>query len=245
MTDGKDAVWRVSLSGFVGGITPSLANLAGQLTSSFSETLFPSFGYLVGVIIYGAIGTVVAMILSNHTMQDAFKVGIAAPAIVFSLLNGVASAQSEENKPVGAPVTISSQWAPSLQIPNSAHVRPLSVSVVGESGQPYQLPMTGAFRIGEAFTLENVDELVTIQFRTPDGIVSYNAAPGDEIELQASSIETSFRDQLIWALTGVPRGEAGAFAFQAKTGAGTTPVVRSTSAARTPSPSVSYDDPDG
>jgi hypothetical protein len=80
--------------GFAAGSFPTLINLAGQLTKDPGLTI-PGLGFWMGVAIYMGVGGIVAAVFAKNSIQEAFKLGVIAPALILSFLSGAAVGQKE------------------------------------------------------------------------------------------------------------------------------------------------------
>jgi hypothetical protein len=80
--------------GAIGGMLPTLARIAGTYAADFATPAPAWFGVCVAVILYGVIGAILARAMGNSDMRQALFAGIAAPAMVLSVLNGAAESKN-------------------------------------------------------------------------------------------------------------------------------------------------------
>jgi hypothetical protein len=73
---------------------PTIGRLAGTYAADFATPDPAWFGVFMALLLYAIVGAVMARALGTGEMKQALFAGIAAPAIVLSVLNGV----SETNK---------------------------------------------------------------------------------------------------------------------------------------------------
>jgi len=66
--------------GALGGITPNLVTLAGQLTAKNAE--LPNATYLIGLLIFAGLGAAVAYIWQERNLKKAFYIGIGLPSLI-------------------------------------------------------------------------------------------------------------------------------------------------------------------
>src|SRR5690606_19001088 len=93
----------------------------------------PSIGYWIGVSIYGLLGAFVASIMADGTAKDAFKLGIMAPALVFSFANG-ATNQNRQNQAAVELISISAYAQPVEKMDSPQDIRNVSLNVSKVNG---------------------------------------------------------------------------------------------------------------
>jgi hypothetical protein len=71
-----------AMAGFGGGLAPFAINLAQALVGNSQLTIKPSVGYIIGMLIFGIIGGVVAALFREVDLRKAFFLGISAPAMI-------------------------------------------------------------------------------------------------------------------------------------------------------------------
>jgi hypothetical protein len=86
--------------GFIGGVLPNLMKVG---TALISGAVFPTWGYLIGVAIYGGIGGVVAQVYpaAKNSLWSALAAGVLAPALIAALVSGTTT----EGNPPPVPVS--------------------------------------------------------------------------------------------------------------------------------------------
>ena len=80
--------------GAVGGALPTISKVAGTYGANFAAPAPEWRGVLIAIALYAGIGSVVARAMDNPEMKQALFAGIAAPAIVASILAGVTDSRS-------------------------------------------------------------------------------------------------------------------------------------------------------
>lgn len=80
--------YLIALSGFMGGIGPSLAELA----SLAKENQLPHFSFYVGMVITGILGLTIVLIAKETVPWKAFTQGMGAPALFSTTVTAVTSA---------------------------------------------------------------------------------------------------------------------------------------------------------
>lgn len=95
MTDfTSEQVREMLIWGAVGGALPTLAKIAGTYGSNFDAPMPNVLGVAVAIALYSLIGAVVARAMGHSEMKQALFAGIAAPAIVVSVLAGASDSNS-------------------------------------------------------------------------------------------------------------------------------------------------------
>jgi hypothetical protein len=80
--------------GAIGGILPTLSKIAGTFGANFDAPVPNLYGVGIAVALYGFIGAVVARGIGNAEVKQAIFAGIAAPAILVSVIAGVSDSKS-------------------------------------------------------------------------------------------------------------------------------------------------------
>jgi hypothetical protein len=162
--------------GFAAGSFPTLINLAGQLTKDPSLTI-PGLGFWMGVAIYMGVGGIVAAVFAKNSIQEAFKLGVIAPALILSFLSGAAVGQKDskgtatvENGSVGNffvsrahaqepqatdGFSVNINVLNGLADPSGATINPIPYEIIKlnpQNGQKQSTP--GALVFGSANTIE-------------------------------------------------------------------------------------------
>ncbi|MET4315889.1 hypothetical protein [Bradyrhizobium sp. RT4b] len=229
--------------GAVGGALPTISKIAGTYGADFAAPPPQWDGVLIAIALYAVIGAVVARAMDNRDMKQALFAGIAAPAIVASILAGVTdskrinppSTQSPSTTPIPAPtksgLLISSAFAQAAPAPAGPDFRPfvieaavdgeipvrgeLKVQAIVPSGSPKDI---GVMPIQGAFyrAVLNVPKQATaLRFVSRPGDVTYEVplSGQDRIFLKILPRPTTNRD-LLWALGGQRLFEIGGISKQ-------------------------------
>jgi hypothetical protein len=77
------------LWGAVGGTLPTLGRIAGTYAANFEAPAPAWLGVFLALSLYAFIGAVIARAMGNGEMKQALIAGIAAPAIITNVFNGV------------------------------------------------------------------------------------------------------------------------------------------------------------
>jgi len=80
--------------GAIGGALPTLGKIAGTYGANFDAPPPRVLGVLIAIALYGMIGAIIARAIGNPDVKQALFAGIAAPAIVISVLTGASDSQS-------------------------------------------------------------------------------------------------------------------------------------------------------
>jgi hypothetical protein len=127
--------------GAIGGILPTLAKIAGTFGANFDAPIPNLSGVAIAVVLYGVIGAVVARGIGNAEIKQAIFAGIAAPAILVSVIAGVSDSKSlrlDQSRP-GKNVNISLFSSAYAQTP-----RPLELNSAPPSPTVAPPPAAGA-----------------------------------------------------------------------------------------------------
>ena len=189
----------LAFAGLAGGLLPSFVYVAGQLTQSFEDVPMPQLGYCLGVLLYGLIGAAVGIYFSDRTLRDAFKVGIAAPALVMTLANSVAQANAQDVVVPGPDaVTLT------LRLDEAADTRARIDPVPYTLRDGASVVGVGALRPGESKSFP-ADGPVTLSVEIDGRERTTTVEPGNTLTIVGEETKSGFGDQLLWGLTGVPR----------------------------------------
>lgn len=82
--------FQLILSGFLGGLSPTLAMAAGYAATGGT----PPIAAGVSAVLFGLLGAIVAHQMENNDRKSAFVSGIAAPGIISSIVAGVADGRN-------------------------------------------------------------------------------------------------------------------------------------------------------
>ena len=89
-----DEVRSMLVWGAVGGMLPTLGKIAGTFGANFDAPSPQLRGVAIALALYGVIGAVVSRAIGNPEVRQAMFAGIAAPAIVVSVLAGATDSSS-------------------------------------------------------------------------------------------------------------------------------------------------------
>lgn len=84
----KAGITAALVFGALGGMMPTLLRLAASLAGDANAALTQFYGIVLGTAIYGIVGATLAIVLGKTSTYDAFVTGIAAPAILASMIHG-------------------------------------------------------------------------------------------------------------------------------------------------------------
>ena len=84
----KAGITAAVVFGALGGMMPTLLRIAASLSGDANAALTELAGAALGTTIYGIVGATLAIVLGKTSTYDAFVTGIAAPAIVASMIHG-------------------------------------------------------------------------------------------------------------------------------------------------------------
>jgi hypothetical protein len=122
--------------GALGGMMPSLLRLAASLSGDASAAL-PGLAIAVGIAVYGIIGATLATVLGKTSTYDAFVTGIAAPALVASMIHGATDDTQSHKTTIqslqAAPAHVSI-GIPAWHIISSAQAQPAPPAPTGGPG---------------------------------------------------------------------------------------------------------------
>ena len=99
MTEVTDSRSALFLFGAFGGIMPTLANLATTFVT-IPDTPMPAWGLLFGVVLFALIGGGVALTNTSRQVRQAIFGGIAAPAIMTSIIAGSTDGGGKRRSPI-------------------------------------------------------------------------------------------------------------------------------------------------
>jgi hypothetical protein len=207
------------ICGLIGGAAPSLINLAGHLTTNYDGVGLPGPGYLVGVSIYAVIGLVAAAIFANRTAIEAIKVGIFAPALLLSFLNGASSVATSTEAKVSW-LLGTSAYAQDTAAPDTAvgDTKNLFLSIDGiadgkildtqvaptlqylsKDGSLKSLPLV----VGDTTSVEVPADLGSATIKLGETLKEFQLPPSNAfVDVTVESATSSFNQQLLFALTG-------------------------------------------
>ena len=90
----REEMLSMLLWGGVGGMLPSVGRIAASFGANFSTPAIEMTGVAGALLLYGAIGAVMARAMEHPGMRQALFAGISAPAIMASVLNGLSDGVS-------------------------------------------------------------------------------------------------------------------------------------------------------
>src|ERR1700722_18045947 len=93
MADTRETVSMLGW-GAVAGALPTVGKIAGTFGANFAAPSPAWSGVLIAIGLYAGIGSVVARAMDNPEMKQALFAGIAAPAIVVSVVAGVTDSRT-------------------------------------------------------------------------------------------------------------------------------------------------------
>jgi len=133
----KAGITAAVVFGALGGMMPTLLRIAASLSGDANAALTELAGAALGTTIYGIVGATLAIVLGKTSFYDAFITGIAAPAILASMVHGAtdntpnhkATIQSLQEAP--ARVSVGS---PSWHIITAAQAQPVPPGPSGGLG---------------------------------------------------------------------------------------------------------------
>jgi hypothetical protein len=94
MSISTDEARSILLWGAVGGSLPTLGKIAGTYGANFDAPLPNILGVVIAVTLYSLIGSVVSRAVGNPDVKQALFAGIAAPAIVVSVITGASDGRT-------------------------------------------------------------------------------------------------------------------------------------------------------
>lgn len=81
----------IALTAGFGGVSPNLLKLAMGLTGGSKHVPEVNLGYLVGLLLYAAMGAAIALIWQERVPRRAFYLGIGLPSLLHVALSGAAA----------------------------------------------------------------------------------------------------------------------------------------------------------
>jgi hypothetical protein len=160
MTEVTDSRSALFLFGAFGGIMPTLANLATTYVA-IPDTPMPAWGLLFGVVLFALIGGGVALTNTSREVRQAIFAGIAAPAIMTSIIAG--STDGGGKRRAEFITSAHAQTQPKVDSSSSLKMIYFSPSVTGGVNLARDIPVTAevqragkleSITLGEIRTLE-------------------------------------------------------------------------------------------
>jgi hypothetical protein len=122
--------------GALGGMMPSLLRLAASLSGDVNAPL-PGLAIALGIAAYGIVGATLAIVLGKTSTYDAFVTGIAAPALLASMIHGATDTTQNQKTTIhglqAAPAQVSI-GIPAWNIITSAQAQLAPPASTGEPG---------------------------------------------------------------------------------------------------------------
>ena len=149
MTDSRSALF---LFGAFGGIMPTLANLATTYVA-IPDTPMPAWGLVFGLALFALIGGGVALTNTSREVRQAIFAGIAAPAIMTSVIAGSTEGGGGRRKAEFISAA-HAQTQPQTDSSSSVKMIYFSPSVTGGVNLAGEIPVTA--QVQRAGKLENI-----------------------------------------------------------------------------------------
>ncbi|WP_296746674.1 hypothetical protein [Mesorhizobium sp.] len=204
---GADTKSVAFLWGAFGGALPTIAKLASTYVA-VPTTPLPAIGLLLGVVLWAVVGGGVALTNTNYETRQAIFAGIAAPAIIASLISGATN-------PPGAKVSLLdiSAYAqqPTGTTDDGAQAIVISPQVQGGLPRTTSIPVTAEVKNGDqskVIDLGDIKDLstptkFTLPANTMQVFISGQAVkPGSTQTNIDLSVRTAPSNDLLWALGG-------------------------------------------
>jgi hypothetical protein len=213
---GTDTKLAAFFWGGFGGILPTIAEKASTYVS-IPNTPLPEWGLLLGVLLWAVVGGGVALMNTSYEAKQALFAGVAAPAILASVISG-ASGASQKISSV-PPLFGISVYAQPVDRPAASGTDGWAVivspNVSGGVPQSVSLPVTAEVKKGdqtETVTIGQISDLRSpTAFTVPTGTsqIFVSGKPVSttgtvtNVDLSVKTAPSNGGD-LLWAL-GVPR----------------------------------------
>jgi hypothetical protein len=207
----SDEVRSMFIWGAIGGSLPTLGKIAGTYGANFDAPTPRILGVLVAVALYAMIGAVVSRAIGNPDVKQALFAGIAAPAIVVSVLAGASDSNSRVSPPGGR---VTGLWSPAYAEP----ARPpagATRNVLIYTHVEGKYPVGGTVRVSVAgsdvgtihvstntplTTVAVPEGPVQLEFSSLTGVhATTDASSGFQVRLTIVP-QTSIKQDLFWAL---------------------------------------------
>lgn len=197
------------LWGAFGGALPTIAKLASTYVAA-PTTPLPAVGLLLGVALWAVVGGGIALTNTSYETRQAIFAGIAAPAIIASLISGATNAP-------GAKVSLLDISAYAQQetgiAPNDSRTIVISPQVDGGLPRFTSIPVTAEVKTGDQSSVINLGDIkdlsapttFTLPANTSQVFVSGQPVkPGNtqtNIDLSVKTAPSNGGD-LLWSLGG-------------------------------------------
>lgn len=164
------AKWAAFLWGGFGGVLPTAAKLASTYVSA-PGTPLPELGLILGVALWALVGGGVALSNTSYETRQAIFAGIAAPAILSSLVSGATSQPAQDRR--AALFGISAYAQPSDLEGVGGGTVIISPNVNGGLPRSVSLPVTAKVTTGDQTTTVRLGEIKDLSsptaFTVPPG----------------------------------------------------------------------------
>jgi hypothetical protein len=181
MTDSRSALF---FFGAFGGIMPTLANLATTYVA-IPDTPMPAWGLVFGLALFALIGGGVALTNTSREVRQAIFAGIAAPAIMTSVIAG--STEGGGRRKAEFISAAHAQTQPQTDSSSSVKMIYFSPSVTGGANLAGEIPVTA--RVQRAGKLENI---TLGEIRTLEASSAISVPAGiDEVFVMGNPVKVS------------------------------------------------------
>lgn len=219
-----DLAWKqVWFWGAVGGALPTVSKIAATFGANFDAPMPNMLGVAIALVLYAVIGSVMARAIGKKEMREALFAGIAAPAIIVSIIAGVSDSQSlhpgngNGNKQINYLFTSSAyaQTSPQTSAENSKTLNveftsrsnyPIDgviavyASVDGEKKRIVTLPVNTASK--NQVTIEIPNQTKSLSFVASTGAQASVPVTGNSNVKLILTPKTTTISDFVWALGG-------------------------------------------
>lgn len=217
----------IFLWGAVGGVLPTLGKIAGTYGANFDAPPPNVLGVAIALTLYAAIGSIVSRAIANPDMKQSLFAGIAAPAIVVSVLAGASDSRSLRT---GQQTSGFSLFTPALAAPADRRGEPPMRAITMETKIIGSYPLTGGIAVNvdngrrplqvfyvDVSTIQRSEsDTFTIpagetrmRFRSLNGVTAYIDVAREQAITMEVKPKTSVKGDLLWALGSVRQLEIG------------------------------------
>lgn len=130
----REAFWKrlaknnTLFAGFLGGVAPYVMNIANSLVHGSKLDVELTFGYFIGLLLFGLIGLATVSMFQERSRRKAFFLGVSAPSFISLAVQGAAKHETAEFKP-SVTVYADSRW--SLPFVSTAYAQQGSGTIPG------------------------------------------------------------------------------------------------------------------
>lgn len=207
----KEKIAAFAWGGF-GGVLPTLAKLASTYVVAPASPL-PELGLMIGLLLWAVVGGGVALTSTSYETRQAIFAGIAAPAMITSLVSGTTQHQTAYSMPSLLSSALAQE---SDNFPSRLDDRAIIVSPKIQGGKPssVSIPVTAEVK-SESGSVQRVqigeikDLSAPSAFAVPPGatqvfIMDKSVDTGDALTSVDLSVRTSPSNagDFLWALGG-------------------------------------------